>query len=894
MPLALRAFLGLLLALVPAGTVLLLLERDSRMAREAQEVDETRRLVQRVANRQAATLDAARQFLSAIGTGPIAQDGSCAASLRRVLAANPRYLTADLADAAGRVVCTSRPTVPAGFDLKGALGAEALQVGAFQPASGGALTLTEPLRDATGRVTSAAAVALSLDWLAADLRAMQLPARTVATIADRNGTILATTRHDGPTPGSPLAGPARRFLQGPASGVVDANGEDGLRHLAYIPPDQGPGGLFLSVGFQEAPVAVAGTSNDMALMIVGGLLLSFLLGLAIFHTSAEIPVQALLATARRWRAQDGSARVGRIGGGSDFRRLAAAFDGMAQTVEARQRAEARWQACMEAAPIFVLAADRTGGVEWVNALWREATGLDRSKSRGNGWLDAIAPDDRPAFEAAWRAAREHPHGTPLLQELRLRSGHRCLFQGAPALSGNQEVPAWALFGLDVQELRQAEELAEETNAHLRSVYAHAPVGLCLLDRDLRFLAVNDRLARAHGRAVSDHLGRGLAELAPRFARELEARLRSVIATGAPLEEIEVATEVDGEERLWLCSYHAVRSHSGAVNALTGAVMDITAWRSMEDSTRELSHEVDHRAQNALSVVRGLLRLTAADAPDDVPALVEELEGRIGAMSRAHDLLSRENWLGADLGEVVVRELVAHSGHIEASGPPIRLRTEAVQPLALTLYELVSNAQRHGAFSRTGGRLVVSWARAANHAELRWTERGGPRLAGAPTRTGLGSLLIDANTGTQLAGNIQRDWGAEGLSCILTIGAEALAAGPAPGRADASPLQGLRVLLVEDEAASGFIAALREEGCQVVGPVRSATEALLLAEQLGRVDVLLFTSPPPEQPVQQLSKTLRSRVGLVLHLPPERGGGQRLSPPELRNALVKALAAPRAG
>lgn len=560
-----------------------------------------------------------------------------------------------------------------------------------------------------------------------------------------------------------------------------------------------------------------------------------------------------------------------------------------------QSAQARWRACMEAAPLLVLAADRRGRVQWANGEWHRASGLTLLESRGTGWLAAIHPRDRAALESAWGSVLAGSAGSSLLRELSLREGDRWLLKAAPFFSWNGRVTGWTLFGIDLRELRQAESRAQAIEARLRAVYAHAPLGLCLLDRELRFLAVNDRLARAHGRPAEAHAGQAFAEVAPHFAAELEGRLRRLVETGEAVEELEFCANVENDEECcWLCNYHPVHDQEGSLVAVSGAVVDITARRRTENSARRLSQEVDHRAQNALSVVRGLLRLTAADAPDDVPALVEELEGRIGAMSRAHDVLSRENWMGADLGEVVVRELAAHPGRMEASGPSLRLTAEAAQPLALALHELVSNALRHGALSRPGGRVSLDWTRTAQGAELRWVERGGPPVAGPPERVGFGSMLMEANLRAQLAGDIERLWNAEGLTCVLRIGAEALAPEiPAPGPAE-GPLAGQRVLLVEDDQGSALslAAALREIGCQVLGPARSAAEAMFIAGQVGRVDIVVLAGRLGGRSAHELAEALRARAGVVLHLSPEGLKGRPVTPRSLREALSEALTQPR--
>jgi len=898
-PLALRAFLVLILALVPAGAVLVRMERDARMERAAQLTAQVSGLAQRLAAQQEATIGAAKQLISAIAATGGPGNGNCAAFLRRVLRANPRYIAADLTDAEGRAICTTRAEPPANLGLQAVLRENGFWLGGYQAASSGlgsSLSLAAPMHDAEGRPMGMVALTLSLEWLLRDLQGLGLPPDSAATIADRNGIVLATSREPETSVGRALSGFAHNFLEATAAGVATATDAQGLRRLAYVPPTVGQG-LFLVVGLEEPRATALQADRQVALMIVGALLLSFLLALFAFHASVEGPVQALLATARRWAGQDWQARVGRIGGGRDFRRLAAAFDGMADAVEARQRAEARWQACMEAAPLLVLAADREGRVEWVNAHWRETTGLGREESRADGWLAAIDPRDRPTVEAAWRAAVADPHGAPLQLELRLQGGHRCLIKGAPAASPEGKVLAWAIFGLDVRELRQAQARADTTNARLRAVYAHAPVGLCLLDRELRFLAVNDRLAQAHGLPAEAHIGRRLDEVAPHFANELGERLSRLVETGEPVEDFEFCVEAaEEEERCWLCSYHPVHDAAGAVTAISGAVIDITARRRMEDSARQLSQEVDHRAQNALSVVRGLLRLSAADAPDDVPALVEELEGRIGAMSRAHDVLSRENWLGADLGEIVVREFAAHPGRMVASGPEIRLTAEAAQPLALTLNELVTNALHYGALSDPAGHVTLTWTRDQHGVELRWVERGGPRLAGTPKRVGLGSMLIDANLRTQLAGDICRHWEPDGLICVFHIGAEALAREEAPSGVSEGPLARRRVLVVDDDPSSGLslAAALREGGCQVMGPARSAAEAMFLASQAGRVDAVILAGRLGTRPTGPLAEALRGRASMVLHFTADGLNGHPATPRGLREALIEALATQRNG
>jgi PAS domain S-box-containing protein len=173
------------------------------------------------------------------------------------------------------------------------------------------------------------------------------------------------------------------------------------------------------------------------------------------------------------------------------------------------------------------------------------------------------------------------------------------------------VTGWTGVALDIHDLRAAQLEASLAAERLRVTYETAPAGLCLYDRELRFLSVNERLAVANGQPADAHLGRSLAEMAPHVADILTPVLRQVLATGQPREDIEVRApdpNAPGGERVWLANYHPVRDAQGAVEAIAGAVLDITARKHAEDAQHLLSREVDHRAKNVLAVVRSLVRL----------------------------------------------------------------------------------------------------------------------------------------------------------------------------------------------------------------------------------------------------------------------------------------------
>lgn len=926
------AFLGLLFALVPAGIVQVQLEREAREARTRDLEAQAMQFMSLVARQVGGTLESARHTLRTMAAHEdvrrLVPSAACDLFLQRVVGAAPRYATAHVFDRAGNAICTADPavlSVNVGDRpyFQATLRSGQMWLGEYTTGRGSgraSLHLSQPLRGAGDEVAGVLVIAISIDWLNDDLQALMLPERGVAVIADRAGTIVARSVAREQFVGQRLGPSGMAMLHAPAPGLMEATSLDGvLRTVAFSPVGADPVGVFVAVGLDTASAISAQRDADVraVVMVVGSLLLTFVVGLVFFNAAVDRPVQRLLGAANHWARQDWSTRVGHIRGGREFQRLAAAFDTMADTVlareAARRRALTRMEAVVGVAPQIVMTADREGLVDWTNPYWQELTGLGSARSLGYGWMQATHPEDRAGLRAAWdamvasgleEAAQSFSHEVRLCRAID-REWRWFLMKGAAVRHEAAEITAWALVGIDFHELRVIQAQAEDTAAQLSATYENAPVGLCLLDRDLRFIAINEMLAATHGAPASAHIGRTLAEVAPHSPPLVEEAMRRVVETGQPVEELEITGEMDGQPRVWLASYRPIRGQDGAITCVTGSVVDITARKRIEESERLLSREVDHRAQNALAVVRGLIRLSAADAPDDVPALVEVLEGRIAAMSRAHTLLSREKWVGAELGEIVREEFAPQSGRIRAEGPPVRLNAEAAQPLTLVLHELVTNALKYGALSVPGGHVTLCWQRQADRLRMDWREEGGPPMATPPLRRGFGTRLIDANIRGLLAGEIEREWARDGLRCTLVLGAEALAgSGFLTGPREVSPLDGRKVMVaVENPTEARMLAGLlRASGCAVLGPAASIEEAVGLIEAEGRVDAAVLAGTLQGRSVQPLAQLLRRRATALLFLNTlglDEGGEEApilLRPPYtaagVRHALVEALAAAR--
>jgi two-component sensor histidine kinase len=147
--------------------------------------------------------------------------------------------------------------------------------------------------------------------------------------------------------------------------------------------------------------------------------------------------------------------------------------------------------------------------------------------------------------------------------------------------------------------------------------------------------------------------------------------------------------------------------------------------------------------------------------------------RLLALSRAHDVLTRESWEGADLVEVISKSLepyqVLGERRFDIRGPHVRVTPRMSLALAMALHELATNAVKYGALSNKTGAIEVSWT-VQNGAKpprlsLRWTEAGGPPVV-SPRRRGFGSRLIERSLAQDLDGQVEIAFPPTGVVCTV--------------------------------------------------------------------------------------------------------------------------------
>jgi two-component sensor histidine kinase len=344
---------------------------------------------------------------------------------------------------------------------------------------------------------------------------------------------------------------------------------------------------------------------------------------------------------------------------------------------------------------------------------------------------------------------------------------------------------------------------------------------------------------ACGRALGERVRVAIADVetdegfAPLRAVAREAGFRAVQST--PLLK-------SGGSPLGILSTHFAQAHTIPESDL--ALLDLYCQQAvafidrmrMEDRLRFLNLEVSHRSKNLLALVGVIARRTAANGANDFH---KRFEQRIQSLASSHDLLAQANWSGVDMFDIA-RSQIGHvlsddGNRLLLKGMPLVVAPVAVQPLAMAIHELVTNAAKHGALAGEEGRVELRWAIETRGAAdrrfvMEWQELDGPAIA-EPSRQGFGTTLITRIVEHALNGKVELSFPPTGLlwrlRCELgsITGSDFLAAGAA--RSGAHPAYGKhRVLVVEDEAlvALELETVIQDAGYEVLGPVGSVAGA----------------------------------------------------------------------
>jgi two-component system, chemotaxis family, CheB/CheR fusion protein len=197
-------------------------------------------------------------------------------------------------------------------------------------------------------------------------------------------------------------------------------------------------------------------------------------------------------------------------------------------------------------------------------------------------------------------------------------------------------------------------------------------------------------------------------------------------------------------------------------------------------------EFHRHLRNLYAVLRVMVRRTSG-THQTVEDYAAHLEGRIGALARADEMLMRAPETGVDLQDLICGELLAQAfpaSQYTVDGPDVRLTHASTTPLALTLHELATNALVHGAFGNSQGHVSITWKieerSGGTFLRLTWLESGVAVDAGAPLTKGFGSEIVERTLPYELNAEASLRLTPTGAEAVLLIPSDAAAPNWRPG------------------------------------------------------------------------------------------------------------------
>ncbi|PLZ89559.1 hypothetical protein CEN44_12770 [Fischerella muscicola CCMEE 5323] len=216
---------------------------------------------------------------------------------------------------------------------------------------------------------------------------------------------------------------------------------------------------------------------------------------------------------------------------------------------------------------------------------------DEFQETNQAWRSRLHPDDK---ELVNRVYEEYIAGQR--NEYRVEFRQRTKSGDWKWILSIGKIVAWTGDGkplrmlgtqTDITERKQVELARQKSETILNAFITSSPIGMALLDRDLRYLYANEALATINGVPLSTHLGRTLEEILPQMAPQLQPILLQIMQTQESIINLELSGEtIPGISRRCLTNHFPVCLPNGEVLGVGVTVMDITELKLAEAALRQ--------------------------------------------------------------------------------------------------------------------------------------------------------------------------------------------------------------------------------------------------------------------------------------------------------------------
>lgn len=188
-------------------------------------------------------------------------------------------------------------------------------------------------------------------------------------------------------------------------------------------------------------------------------------------------------------------------------------------------------------------------------------------------------------------------------------------------------------------LLKSESLYRDRLVELDHIYQTVPVGLCVIDTEMRYVRINEQLAAINGRPASEHIGLTLRDVVPNIADQAESVYRQVFESGEPVLNVKMygVTPSDPKtERYWLVNYHPLGDADGHVIGVSLVVQDITELQRAEEALQAAYEQMEDRVRKRTKELRNLATRLQSAREEERANFAREIHDNLGQMlTRIH-------------------------------------------------------------------------------------------------------------------------------------------------------------------------------------------------------------------------------------------------------------------
>jgi PAS domain S-box-containing protein len=217
--------------------------------------------------------------------------------------------------------------------------------------------------------------------------------------------------------------------------------------------------------------------------------------------------------------------------------------------------EERYQNLAKIAPVGIFRADETGATTYVNPMWCRISGLPEAEAMGDGWLDAVDPEDRESLRRGWQETIRLQK--PSFADYRfLRPDGTVAWvmgQATPELNSEGKIVGYIGTITDISERKRAEEM-------IRSSLAEKEVLLKEVHHRVKnnLMTISGLVKMQESKVPNENFSS--------LMQELEGRIRSMSLVHESLHKSENLSRVDLQYYIETMTDH-IRAQFGTERAI---------------------------------------------------------------------------------------------------------------------------------------------------------------------------------------------------------------------------------------------------------------------------------------------------------------------------------------